>query len=161
MTFQQIADFCQIHPLEVQGIADEEVAMGLIEEDPIRNGQLTAAEIKRCEADQQEKLQFNDAISKHIKTISKKGNYTPVARRQDKPSAILWFLKNHPEVKDSQIISLIGTTKNTINAIKNREHWNIANIRPKDPVLLGLCSQSTLTVLLQTIKAEEETRGKK
>ncbi len=161
LTFKQIADFCQIHPLEVQGIADEEVAVGLIEEDPIRNGQLTLVEIKRCEADPQGKLQLNDAIAKHIKTVSKKGNYTPVARRQDKPSAILWFLKNHPDIKDSQIIALIGTTKSTINTIKNKEHWNIANIRPKDPVLLGLCSQSALTTLLQSIKTEEEIQANK
>jgi len=145
LTFDQIAIFCGLHPLEVQGIADGDVASGIIGEDPVVGGQLTREEIKRCEQDPSAKITLTD-MTRVLKSTTKKkeSQYTPIARRQDKPNAILWILKNCPEITDSQIIKLLGTTKTTVSAIRNREHWNIANIKPKDPVLLGVCSQVAL-----------------
>lgn len=161
LSFEQIADFCQIHILEIQGIADGEVAVGIVEEDPIMNGQLTQEEIARCEKDPSARLKLSNSIDAHLNKIKKNVKYTPIARRQDKPSAILWFLKNHPYVKDAQIIKIIGTTRSTIDAIRNKEHWNMANIRPKDPVLLGLCSQATLNMIINAAEEEAEKEAKK
>ena len=144
LTFEQIADFCGMHPLEVQGIADGEVAVGIIGMDPTSNGQLTMQEIQEAEKDNKRSLHIADTARQYINKKSKGSRYTPVARRQDKPEAVAWILKNHPYIPDAQIVKLIGTTKNTINAIRGRTHWNIANIKPKDPVLLGLCSQINL-----------------
>lgn len=149
LTFEQIADFCCMHPLEVQGIADGEVAHGIIGFDPVANNQVSAAEIKRCEQDPKARLEMSEKARKHIETKRKKSTkYTPVARRQDKPDAIAWLLKNYPNIKDSQIVKLIGTTKNTIQAVRDRTHWNSNNIRPRDPVLLGLCKQTELDAML-------------
>lgn len=152
LTFDQIAEFCKLHPLEVQGIADGDVASGIIGEDPIINGQLTREEIRRCEQDPKAKLQLLE-MSEVLKSVKKKKEtkYIPVARRRDKPDAIMWLLKHHPDVSDVQIIKLLGTTKATVSAIRNREHWDIANIKPRDPVLLGLCSQVALDKLLEDI----------
>lgn len=161
LTFDQIAEFCDIHILEIQGIADGEVAVGIIEEDPIMNGQLTREEIERCEKDPSAKLKLSNNIDAHLTRSKKKVKYTPIARRQDKPSAILWFLKNHPYVKDSQIIKIVGTTRSTIDAIKNREHWNMSNIRPKDPVLLGLCSQASLNKIINEAQEAAEKEANK
>lgn len=144
LTFEQIAGFCGMHPLEVQGIADGEVAIGIIGQDPVSTGQVTAEDIKRCEADPSEKLLLDPAARKYISNKVKGSRYTPVARRQDKPEAIAWIIKHHPGIPDAQIVKLIGTTKSTINAVRNRTHWNISNIKPKDPVLLGLCTQTHL-----------------
>lgn len=141
LTFEQIAEFCGMHPLEVQGIADGEVATGIIGVDPLANGQLTRDMIVACEQDATKKLLIASTAREYIDTRVKGGRYTPRARRQDKPEAIAWLVKYHPYLPDSQIIKLIGTTKKTIDAIRERTHWNIANIKPKDPVLLGLCSQ--------------------
>lgn len=146
LTFEQIGDFCGMHSLEVQGIADGEVAVGIIGQDPVASGQLTAEDIKRCEEHEDAKLTLTEETEKFItsKAKTKGGRYTPVARRQDKPDAVAWFIKFHPTIPDAHVIKLIGTTKNTINAVRNRTHWNSANLKPKDPVLLGLCTQTRL-----------------
>lgn len=155
LTFEQIAEFCGMHPLEVKGIADGEVAQGIIGVDPVSNGQLTLEEIQRCEADAKAHLELSDRAKRHIETTNKKRKvtrYTPVARRQDKPDAIAWLLKNCPDISDLQITKLIGTTKSTIMALRERSHWNMANIRPRDPVLLGLCTQTELDALVEKLR---------
>lgn len=144
LTFDQIANFCGMHALEVQGIADGEVAIGIIGEDPIASGQLTADDIKACEEDPSRSLQMKESARQHMQQKQKGGRYTPVARRRDKPDAIAWLTKHHPELKDAQIVKLVGTTKKTIEAIRTRSHWNMSNINPRDPVLLGLCTQIDL-----------------
>lgn len=161
LTFQQIADFCGMHPMEVQGIADGEVAIGIIGQDPISSGQIDAEILKRCEEDPAQKLVLTDAALKHLKKKSKGSKYTPVARRQDKPDAILWLIKNHPELTDANIVKLIGTTKNTIAAIREKSHWNSSNIKPRDPVLLGLCKQTDLNniVARHQMNAEKQSAG--
>jgi len=146
LTFEQIADFCGMHALEIQGIADGEVAIGIMGQNPIEGNELDAEEITKAEADEGYRMVMSDKAMKHIKLgKAKKGaRYTPVARRQDKPEAIAYIIKNYPYIPDSQIVKLIGTTKKTIDAIRGKTHWNISNIKPKDPVLLGLCMQSAL-----------------
>ena len=143
LTFRQIADFCGMHELEVQGIADGEVAIGIKGLDPVTNNQLTAEEIARCEADPAERLKM---LKREVAPpVKRKGpRYTPVSKRQDRPAAIAWLVRYHPELEDSQIGKLIGTTKPTIQSIRNRTHWNISNIQPVDPVALGLCKQTDL-----------------
>lgn len=159
LTFAQIADFCNMHILEIKGIADGEVASGILGQDPIQTGEIDAAEIKKCEMDPSRKLRINDFQLKNVKS-KKSAKYTPVARRQDKPDAIAWFVKNYPEVKEIHLVKLLGTTKSTIESIRNRTHWNIQNIKPKDPVLLGLCTQVELDKVLSRmqshIKSEED-----
>jgi uncharacterized protein len=145
LTFDQIAEFCNLHPLEVKGIADGEVAAGIRGHDPVTSGQLTRDEIARGEKSEGHKLQL--AVSKVRLPEVKKSRgprYTPLSRRQDRPNAILWLLRNHPELKDAQIMRLAGTTKTTLQAIRDRTHWNAANLAPLDPVTLGLCSQLDL-----------------
>lgn len=146
LTFEQVGAFCGMHPLEVQGIADGEVAVGIIGQDPIASGQLTLENIKHCENNKEAELELTEQAEKFITTKAKVkgGRYTPVARRQDKPDAVAWFLKFHSTVPDAQIVKLIGTTKNTINSVRNRSHWNSPNLKPRDPVLLGLCTQTRL-----------------
>lgn len=147
LTFEQVADFCGMHPLEVQGIADGEVAVGIMGQDPVAGGELASEEITKAEKDEDYRMVMSAHAMHHMKMAGakKKGaRYTPVARRQDKPEAIAFILKNHPYIPDSQIIKLIGTTKKTIESIKEKTHWNISNIKPKDPVLLGLCMQTQL-----------------
>jgi hypothetical protein len=146
LTFEQIGDFCGMHPLEVQGIADGEVAVGIIGQDPVSSGQLDAEYIKHCENNAEAKLTLAEGAEKFLaaKSKAKGGRYTPVSRRQDKPDAVAWFIKFHPSIPDAHIVKLIGTTKNTINSVRNRTHWNSTNLKPKDPVLLGLCSQTRL-----------------
>lgn len=149
LTFDQIAEFCGMHPLEIRGIADGEVAIGILGESPIINGQLTQEVITKCEKDPDSKLTLSDNIETYLKQARKKhSKYTPVARRGDKPDAIAWFNKFHPEVPVGDLVKLIGTTKNTILSIKEKTHWNWQNLRPRDPVLLGLCSQTELDKLL-------------
>ncbi len=145
LTFDQIAEFCHLHPLEVKGIADGEVAAGIRGHDPITSGQLTRDEIAKAEGDSGHKLQL--AKSKVVVPEIKKARgprYTPLSRRQDRPNAILWLVRNHPELKDAQIMRLVGTTKTTLNAVRDRTHWNSSNLSPLDPVTLGLCSQLDL-----------------
>ncbi len=156
LTFEQIADFCVLHPLEVQGIADGEVAVGIIAEDPIVNGQLTQEEIDRCAKDPSTRLEITDVNKVLLKLNKKKTQkYTPIARRQDKPDAIAWLVKNYPDVSDAKISKLIGTTKATVTAIKKKEHWNYDNLRARDPVLLGLCSQTALNEVIKSIKPKD------
>ena len=155
LTFDQIGDFCGMHPLEIQGIADGEVATGIRGVDPIAGGELASEEIAKAEADEGYRMVMSAHALAHMKMAGakKKGaRYTPVARRQDKPEAIAYLLKNYPYIPDSQIIKLIGTTKKTIDSIKERSHWNIANIKPKDPVLLGLCMQTQLDAVAAKFK---------
>lgn len=150
LTFKQIADFCCMHELEIKGIADGEVAGGVGGVDPVFvTHQLTKEEIERCSKDPTAKLTLtSNAIYESIAKKRKQSRYTPIAMRQDKPDAIYWLLKNCTNIQDSQIVKLIGTTKVTISAIRNRTHWNIKNIRPRDPVLLGICSQTELNKVI-------------
>ncbi|GAB4360007.1 MAG: DUF1013 domain-containing protein [Oricola sp.] len=149
LSFDQIANFCKLHPLEVKAIADGESAQGIKGLDPITTGQLTREEIAKGESDPNYQLKL--AQSKYVvPERRKKGpRYTPVSKRQDRPNAILWLVRNHPELKDAQISRLVGTTKNTIEQIRNRTHWNSANLQPVDPVALGLCSQIDLDFEVQ------------
>lgn len=145
LTFEQIADFCKLHPLEVKGIADGEVAAGIKGHDPIASGQLVREEIASGEKNRTHQLKL--AVSKvRLPPVKKvRGpRYTPLSRRQDRPNAILWLVRNHPELKDAQIMRLVGTTKTTLQAIRERTHWNSAGLSPMDPVTLGLCSQIDL-----------------
>jgi len=156
LTFQQIGDFCGLHLLEVQNLADEEQS-SIIEENPIISGQLTREEINRCEKDSSAKLKLKE-LKQLVANVStkKQAKYTPIARRQDKPDAVMWLLKNYPDISDSQIIKLLGTTKSTISSVKHKEHWNMQNIRPRDPVLLGLCSQTALNAIIESITPKEK-----
>lgn len=149
LTFDQVADFCGLHMLEVQSIADGEVAIGIIGLDPVANNQLTREEIRRCEADPTARLRMIESVSVPRPVPRTKGpRYTPVARRQDKPDAIAWLVRNFPKLSDAQISKLIGTTKPTISAVRDRTHWNMTNIRPRDPVALGLCSREELEIAI-------------
>jgi hypothetical protein len=150
LTFDQIADFCGLHPLEVKGIADGEVARDIRGADPIANGQLSRDELDAAEKD--ENYRMKPQKSRHaelLKPVKKAPRYTPVSRRQDRPDAIAWFLRNHPEVPDSQVARLLGTTKATIDQVRNRTHWNSANIKPVDPVSLGLATQLELDAVVR------------
>ena len=159
LTFRQISQFCGLHELEVSGIADGEVASGIRGMDPVSSNQLTSEEIERCEKDPSSmlKLLVNPATLGEKKRIGPR--YTPLSKRQDKPAAIAWLVKYHPELTDSQIIKLVGTTKPTIQAVRSRTHWNITNIVPTDPVVLGLCKQVELDLVLEksTKKTEKAT----
>ncbi|HET8727100.1 MAG TPA: DUF1013 domain-containing protein [Alphaproteobacteria bacterium] len=149
LTFRQIAEFCSLHELEVKAIADQEVAIGMVGMDPVANGQLTKEEIARCEQDPKSRLQLAKT-DLPLPTSRQKGpRYTPVTKRGDKPDAVAWLLKHAPELSDAAISRLIGTTKPTINAIRDRTHWNAPNIKPRNPVLLGLCTQADLTEALR------------
>ena len=144
LTFEQIADFCELHELEVQSIADEEVAIGIVGFDPVSNGQLTRDEIDRCAADPNARLKMAIQNIPPPALRTKGPRYTPVARRQDKPDAIAWLVRNYVRLSDGQISRLIGTTKPTIIAIRDRAHWNMANIKPREPIGLGLCTRFDL-----------------
>src|SRR5690348_9414321 len=146
LTFEQIAEFCGLHILEVQAIADDTAATKLTGRDPVRANELTMAEIEKGQADPNYRLQMSKVPEPIRRT--KGPRYTPVSKRQDKPDGIAWIIRNHPEVSDAQISKLIGTTRTTIAAIRDRSHWNIVNITPKDPVTLGLCSQRELDALV-------------
>ncbi|UDF02874.1 DUF1013 domain-containing protein [Asticcacaulis sp. AND118] len=157
LSFEQIADFCGLHLLEVKGIADGEVARDIRGADPIANGQLTREELDKAEKTPAYRMQAQK--SRHaelLKPQKKAPRYTPVSRRQDRPDAIHWFVKNHPEVTDAQISKLLGTTKTTIEQVRNRTHWNAANLKPVDPVTLGLVSQIELDAAVK--KAAEVKR---
>jgi hypothetical protein len=156
LTFDQIADFCGLHPLEVQAIADGEVAIQMLGLDPVANGQTTAAEIERCQADPEARLKLLETAIPPQYQRHKGPRYTPIAKRQDKPDAILYLLRNHPELSDAQICKLVGTTKPTINAVRDRTHWNSPNLKARHPVGLELC---TLEELDQAVT--KATRGKK
>ena len=145
LSFEQIADFCKLHHLEVQAIADGESAQSIKGLDPVLTGQLTQENIKQAEADPTVRLHLADPKVRTPTAAKRKGpRYTPVSRRQDRPNAILWLLRNHPELKDAAVMRLVGTTKPTIESIRSRTHWNANNLQPTDPVALGLCSQIDL-----------------
>jgi hypothetical protein len=165
LTFEQIADFCGLHPLEVRGIADGEVARDIRGADPIANGQLTREELDAAGANP--KFRMTAQKSRHaelLKPAKKAPRYTPVSRRQDRPDAIAWFLRNHPEVPDSQLARLLGTTKATIDQVRDRTHWNINAIKPVDPVTLGLSTQLELDAVVKKAAEkrarEDAKRGK-
>jgi uncharacterized protein len=162
MSFEQIAAFCRLHPLEVKAIADGEAAQGIKGVDPILTGQVSREEIEKAEADPSYRMKISEPKVR-VPELKRRGpRYTPVSKRQDRPNAILWLVRNHPELRDSQIMRLVGTTKPTIQAIRDRTHWNSANLTPTDPVTLGLCSQLELDMevrkaaKLQTAPTEEE-----
>jgi hypothetical protein len=162
MTFEQIADFCGLHPLEVKGIADGEVARDIRGADPIANGQLTREELDKAQNDSSYRMKAQK--SRHaelLKPVKKAPRYTPVSRRQDRPDAIAWFVRNHPEVTDAQVAKTLGTTKATIDQVRDRTHWNSANIKPVDPVTLGLVTQLELDAVVRIAaekKAKEDAR---
>lgn len=159
LTFKQIADFTEMHELEVQGIADGDVATGVKGFDPISNNQLTQEELDAAIADPTHKLtlKFNAAAVGEEKRRGPR--YTPLSKRQDRPASILWLVKFHPELSDGQVSKLVGTTKPTIQAIRERTHWNISNIQPIDPVALGLCKQSELDAVVQKAAAKKAAEG--
>jgi hypothetical protein len=157
LTFEQIADFCGLHPLEVKGIADEDVAKGIKGQDPVSTGQLTREQIE--EAEKNPKIRLKMAAPKHkMPSVKQKKapRYTPVSKRQDKPDAVYWILRNHPEFTDADIVKLIGTTKATITKIRERSHWNATNIKAVDPVTLGLCSQLELDLAVTRAAAKRD-----
>ncbi len=149
LTFTQIADFCGMHPLEVQAIADGEVAQGIVGYDPVANQQVSAEDIKACEADSARRLKLMPPTSYSPKK-QKSSRYTPVAKRNDRPNAIAYLLRNFPQLSEAQVVKLVGTTKDTIQKVRDKHHWNSANIKPVDPVMLGLCSQTDLNAMVAT-----------
>jgi hypothetical protein len=150
LTFQQIADFCNLHELEVKGIADGDVALGIKGLDPVASGQLAREELEKAQADHSYRMKVQESKVVLPPAKSKKGpRYTPVSRRQDRPDAIAWLMRYHPELTDAQIMKLVGTTKSTIQSIRDRTHWNAQNIKPVDPVTLGLCTQLELDLAVQ------------
>jgi hypothetical protein len=162
LSFEQIADFCGLHPLEVKGIADEDVAKGIKGQDPVASGQLSREQIAEAEKDSRKRLKM--AAPKHKMPnvrLKRAPRYTPVSKRQDKPDAVYWIIRNHPEFADADIIKLIGTTKATIQKIRERSHWNASNIKAVDPVTLGLCSQLELDLAVSRAGAKAERAQKR
>lgn len=155
LSFDQIAQFCKLHPLEVKAIADGEASQGIKGLDPISTGQLSRDEIARAEANPNHKLKLSEPKVRVPETKRRGPRYTPVSKRQDRPNAILWLVRNHPELKDAQISRLVGTTKSTIEQIRERTHWNSTNLTPMDPVTLGLCSQIDLD-----LEVEKASKGR-
>lgn len=159
LSFKQIADFCGFHELEVQGIADGDVAGGVKGFDPVANNQLTDEEIKRAEGSPLYKMKLKYYAAAVGEDKRRGPRYTPLSKRQDRPNAILWLVKFHPELADSQIAKLVGTTKPTIQSIRERTHWNISNMQPIDPVALGLCKQSELDATVHKAAAKRAAEG--
>jgi hypothetical protein len=147
LTFEQIAEYCGMHPLEVQAIADGEVAQGINGYDPVANSQVTQEEIARCEKDPSARLKMM-ATASHGPKKQKGARYTPVAKRNDRPDGIAFLLRNYPQLSEAQVIKLLGTTKDTIQKVRDRQHWNSQNIKPRDPVILGLCTQTDLNAMV-------------
>jgi uncharacterized protein len=157
LTFEQIADFCGLHPLEVKGIADGEVGAGIRGLDPVASGQIERGEIERCQPDSKLRLKLARPAAADVKVPKRREpRYTPLSKRQDRPDAIAWLLRHHPEVTDQQICKLLGTTKTTVNAVRDRTHWKSAEIRPRDPVLLGLCNQVDLDAAVIGARAAQK-----
>lgn len=155
LSFEQIAGFCKLHPLEVKGIADGEVATGIKGLDPISTGQITREELERAQANPDHTIRMADPKVRLPEFKKVRGpRYTPVSKRQDRPNAILWLLRNHPELKDAQIMRLVGTTKHTILQVRERTHWNSAQLQPMEPVSLGLCTQLDLD--MEVAKASKD-----
>ncbi len=154
LSFEQIAALCGLHPLEVQGVADGDVAGGIMGVNPLQNGQLTREEIEKAEADPAYRMKISDP-KVHVPAAKRRGpRYTPISRRNERPNAIRWLLRNHPELKDAQIMRLVGTTKSTIDSVRENTHWNSTNIQPMDPVTLGLCSQIDLDLEVKRAAAK-------
>lgn len=154
LSFDQIADFCGLHPLQVKGIADGDVAAGVRGIDPITNHQLNREEIDKGEADEAYRLKLSRPKTVVADKPRKGPRYTPVSKRQNRPDAIAWVVRNHPEISDAQIAKLLGTTKTTITSVRDRSHWNTANLEPRDPVGLGLCSQMDLDAVVRKAAAK-------
>ncbi|WP_316860669.1 cell cycle transcriptional regulator TrcR [uncultured Cohaesibacter sp.] len=154
LSFDQIAAFCKLHPLEVKAIADGEAAQGIKGMDPIMTGQLTREEIEKAQKDPNHRLKLAPPKVTIPEPKRRGPRYTPVSKRQDRPNAILWLVRNHPELKDQQIVRLVGTTKPTIEAIRNRTHWNSAQLQPMDPVTLGICKQIDLDLEVKKSAAD-------
>src|SRR5690606_22985084 len=154
LTFEQIGEFCGMHPLEVQAIADGEVAAGIVGRNPVQHGELTKEELERCEKDPNARLRMAPSAVPKAAARTKGPRYTPLTERQDKPDGIAWLVRNHPELSDAQLSKLLGTTKNTINAVRERTHWNISNIKPRHPVDLGLCTYMELNAAVQKARAK-------
>ncbi len=159
LSFEQIAAFCGLHLLEIRAIADGEVAAGMVGMDPVASGQLTKGEIERCVADASRRLVLQIHDLPQPMQRSKGPRYTPVTKRGDKPDAIAWLIKTHPDLSDSQLSRLIGTTKPTIAAVRDKSHWNAQNIKPRNPVLLGLCTQRELEEALATLRRHNPQGG--
>ncbi|MCP8884642.1 DUF1013 domain-containing protein [Devosia sp. XJ19-1] len=158
LSFEQIAAFCTLHPLEVQGIADGDVASGIMGVNPIQNGQLTREEIEKAEADPSYRLKVSEPKVR-VAAVKRKGpRYTPISRRNERPNAIKWLVRNHPELKDAQIMRLVGTTKSTIDSVRENSHWNAANLAAMDPVTLGLCSQIDLDLEVKRASKDAPTQ---
>ncbi len=160
LTFEQVGDFCGLHKLEVQGIADDEIAQNIVGQDPIAGNQLTKEEIERCEADADTRMELR-TTDMPAPEKRRGPRYTPVSKRQERPDAIAWLVRNHAELTDAQVGKLVGTTKPTIVAIRERTHWNINNLKPTDPVSLGLCTQIELDEVIQKAADRVEREQKK
>jgi len=159
LTFEQIAEFCGLHPLEVKAIADGEVALGIRGLDPIGAGILTREEIERCQKDPNARLRMVEPPEEAQRLVKRRGpRYTPLVKRHDRPDAIAWLLRHHPELSDQQICKLIGTTKATVQAVRERTHWKSQDLNPRDPVLLGLCTQTELEEMVAKARAEKARR---
>ena len=162
LTFKQIADFCGMHELEIKGIADGEVGMGIKGLNPISTNQLTKGEIDKAANDPEHSLELiQNEITIQTERDPKQKKYTPLSKRQERPDAISWLLRNHPELKDSQVAKLVGSTKNMVVSIKNKTNWNMSNIRPQDPVGLGLCKQVDLDEALEKAERSQKRAAKK
>lgn len=158
LTFEQIADFCGMHPLEVQAIADGEVAQGIVGYNPVAHGQLSLEEIHRCEGDKERRLKLAPSSIPMPKKV-RGARYTPVAKRNDRPDGIAFLLKNYPQLTDAQIAKLMGSTKDTIQKVRDRTHWNSPNIKPRDPVTIGLCSQTDLHLMVEAANERLKREG--
>lgn len=159
LTFTQIADFCGMHPLEIQAIADGEVAQGIVGYDPVTNFQVTAEEVARCEKNAEARLKLLAPANPPPKK-GRGARYTPVAKRNDRPDAIAFVLRNFPQLSEMQVVKLLGTTKDTIQKVRERSHWNSTNIKPRDPVILGLCSQTDLNGMVNSANERLIREGK-
>ena len=160
LTFKQIADFCDLHELEVKGIADGDVARGIKAYNPILAGQLSRDEIDSCSNDPNKKLKLIKKINQVEVKERKKPKYTPLSKRQDRPDACLWLCKNSPELNDGQISKLVNSTKNTVSLIRKKSYWNFSNLKPRDPVILGLCTQEAFQKALEKAKRRIEREKK-
>ena len=160
LSFDQIADFTGLHSLQVKSMADGEAGSMITPTNPIYNGELTQEEIDRVQADPKARLKIRQTDLPQPAARTKGPRYTPLSQRDDKPNAVAWMLKNHPELADSQIVRLIGTTKDTIQKVRDRSHWNAANIKPSNPVLLGLCKQADLDAAAKKATRKLEREGK-
>ena len=160
LTFKQIAEFCDLHELEVKGIADGDVAKGIKAYNPILAGQLSREEIESCSKDSEKKLKLLKKIEEVEVKERKRPKYTPLSKRQDRPDAILWLVKNFSELSDGQISKLVGSTKGTVSLIRKRSYWNFSNLKPRDPVILALCSQNNFEKALQKAKRRIEREKK-